>query len=184
MKRGDLVGRNLLIGLVLCAACAQRGSADAANEQATAASVQDNNPAPSDSVSTTPAGAMEYYSIETLRGIAESAARSGNPTKTFGRHPNFWYVESQRTVTGSVEVHANWIDATVIQAGNGSLRSGGSVSGGRAQGRGEHRGGQIHGGSERRLGAGDFVVIPAGVPHQYEVSTGDSLRYLTVKIAK
>ncbi len=129
-------------------------------------------------------GKVEFYSNDFLSQLASVDKRSGNPTKTFGRHSAYWYVEAERVVTGSAEVHDEWIDATIIQAGKGELLIGGSVTGGHLEGRGEHRGGQIHGGVQRGVSAGDFIVIPAGVPHQYELGQGDSLRYLTVKIAR
>jgi uncharacterized RmlC-like cupin family protein len=49
---------------------------------------------------------------------------------------------------------------------------------------GEHRGGTIAGGASRAVGPGDLMIIPAGIPHQYVISPGDSLRYLTVKVSR
>ena len=71
---------------------------------------------------------------------------------------------------------------TVVQAGRGTLLSGGRVEGSHLETAGEHRGGTITGGSSRPVGAGDLMIIPAGVPHQYMIGPGDSLRYLTVKV--
>lgn len=132
--------------------------------------------------SLTASGKVEYFSRESLSRIAESLAAGTNPTRVFGRHPTLWYVAARRSVSGSPEIHDRWIDVTFIQAGNATLVSGGSVSGSRLESAGEHRGGTISGGSKRELGAGDFLVIPAGVPHQYQLARGDSLVYLTVKV--
>jgi uncharacterized RmlC-like cupin family protein len=56
------------------------------------------------------------------------------------------------------------------------------VVGARVVSPGEHRGGRIEGGATRELGPGDLLVVPAGVPHQYLLGVGDTLRYLTVKV--
>ena len=48
----------------------------------------------------------------------------------------------------------------------------------------EHRGGTMDGGTPRIISTGDFVMIPAGTPHRYEIAAGDSLRYLTVKVRR
>lgn len=125
---------------------------------------------------------VEYYSRAMLMGIAESLSRGGNPTRVFGRHPALWYVAARRSTSGSAEVHDRWIDVTFVQAGKATLMSGGTLSGSHLESPGEHRGGTINGGSTRQLAAGDFFVIPAGVPHQYELTRGDSLVYLTVKV--
>jgi uncharacterized RmlC-like cupin family protein len=34
----------------------------------------------------------------------------------------------------------------------------------------------------RPFAAGDLMIIPPGVPHQYHIAAGDSLRYLTIKV--
>jgi len=125
---------------------------------------------------------MEYYGRETLSRIASSLSKSANPTHTFARHPTFWYVAARRTISGSAEVHDRWIDVTFIQAGRGSLLSGGTVTGSHLESAGEHRGGKISGGKVQPLAPGDFLVIPAGIPHQYQLAAGDSLLYLTVKV--
>ena len=58
---------------------------------------------------------------------------------------------------------------------------------GRRQGRrdGEVRGGEIVGNVTRqKLVAGDVASAPAGVPHFWEVETGKSVTYMTVKLGK
>jgi hypothetical protein len=125
----------------------------------------------------------EYYSAQSLLAIESALAKSGNPTKTFGRHKTFWYVAADRTVSGSVEVHDSWIDVTFVQGGNARLITGGTVTGSHLQSPGEHRGGAISGGTTRTIATGDMIVIPAHVPHQYQITNGQSLRYLTIKVA-
>ncbi len=86
--------------------------------------------------------------------------------------------------TGSAEVHERWADVVFVQAGRAALVTGGRLEGETAEPGGERRGRSIAGGSERPIGTGDFVVIPAGVPHQFVLERGDTLRYLTIKVLK
>jgi quercetin dioxygenase-like cupin family protein len=45
----------------------------------------------------------------------------------------------------------------------------------------EFRGPRITGGDERQIATGDFVRIPAGVPHWIRKIDGDEFLYLVVK---
>jgi uncharacterized RmlC-like cupin family protein len=71
-----------------------------------------------------------------------------------------------------------------VQAGRATLLVGGRVSGGTLASPGEHRGGTIAGGTPHPLGAGDLLVVPAGIPHQFQVVRGDSVVYLTIKVQR
>jgi len=73
---------------------------------------------------------------------------------------------------------------TIVQAGRATLVSGGTVHGGSVTEPGEHRGGTIMGGTTHPIAAGDMFVVPAGTPHQFQLGQGDTIRYLTIKIAK
>jgi hypothetical protein len=70
----------------------------------------------------------------------------------------------------------------MVQSGRASLLSGGRVDGSHVESPGEHRGGTITGGTTRAVGPCDLMIIPAGIPHQYVIAPGDSLRYVTVKV--
>jgi hypothetical protein len=129
-------------------------------------------------------GAVEIYDAAQLSGIADRLAHEGTSGRTFGGHPAFHYVESRRVTSGTPEIHGDWIDVTLVQAGRATLLSGGRVRGGSLVSPGEHRGGSIDGGSSRPIAAGDLIVVPAGVPHQFRLAAGDSIRYLTIKIAR
>lgn len=185
---------SILVALLgFCAACSGRESNSAADGQTATnlSSADGSGSAATDSASAAPteigAGSgsrngVDYYGREMLSRIAASLSKGNDPTRTFGRHPALWYVAARRTVSGSAEVHDKWIDVTFVQAGRATFLSGGTVTGSHLQGAGEHRGGTIRGGTRRTLGSGDFFVIPAGIPHQLQLSPGDSLLYLTVKV--
>jgi quercetin dioxygenase-like cupin family protein len=46
----------------------------------------------------------------------------------------------------------------------------------------EKRNGTIQGGSRQKLGTGDVVRIPAGVPHQVVLDGAKEFTYLVVKV--
>ena len=131
-----------------------------------------------------PGAGGEFHSASELSTIADDLARGTTTAKTVAAHPALHYVQARRTANGTPEVHDDWIDVTVVQAGRATLLVGGRVAGDHVVSPGEHRGGVIDGGSRRLLGAGDLVTIPAGVPHQFEVARGDSIRYLTIKVLR
>jgi mannose-6-phosphate isomerase-like protein (cupin superfamily) len=93
-------------------------------------------------------------------------------------------VASRRAASGSPEIHDDWVDVTMVQAGRATLLSGGRLTGGSVVGAGEHRGGVIVDGSSRAIAAGDVVIVPAGTPHQFQLTPGDSIRYLTIKVKR
>ena len=134
-----------------------------------------------------PAGdatSVAFYPASQLNDIIRNLAHDTSTGRTFGAYSGFHYVESRRVVPGSPEVHDDWIDVTIVQSGRATLVTGGRVSGSHLIAAGEHRGGMITGGKSTPIAAGDFFVIPKGIPHQYVVACGDSIVYLTIKIGK
>lgn len=127
-------------------------------------------------------GKVDYFTAAQLDQVAAALSHGTTTGHTLGAHGTYQYLQIRRVDNGVPEIHDRWIDVTMVQAGRASLLSGGRVSGGADQGGGEHRGGSIAGGTRRPVGPGDLMVIPAGVPHQYEIARGDSLRYVTVKV--
>jgi uncharacterized protein YjlB len=69
----------------------------------------------------------------------------------------------------------------LVQAGSATVLLGGRYEGGHEESPGETRGGQLVGAKAQRVAAGDLLVIPAGLPHQVQLATGESIRYVTVK---
>jgi|GEM_PF-1592718 hypothetical protein len=93
-----------------------------------------------------------------------------------------------RTGPGEVELHEQWDDVAIIRSGSGVLITGDSIVGDqRVRGAAPIRdwlGGVIQNPSKRSLLPGDFVMIPAMVPHQYIPTPGDSLTYWTIKVRR
>lgn len=94
----------------------------------------------------------------------------------------FRYWAVVRTRAGSVEIHRDWVDVTVVRSGRGLLRTGERVRGGTQTAPGEWRGGRILDSHERAIAAGDILVIPAGVAHQLIPQGTAPLEYVTVKV--
>lgn len=87
----------------------------------------------------------------------------------------------RRDKDGEVEVHDEMNDQIVMMEGRATMQVGGAVSGNRATGPGEWRGGTQVGGKTYTLGPGDVLWIPAGSPHQIRPLPGQSVSYLTFK---
>lgn len=126
----------------------------------------------------------EYYPAAVLARVAAGLARSGATGRTLRKHPSYSYIQGRRHVSGGPELHDHWADVAVVQAGHATALTGGHLVGATTVSPGEHRGGHIVGGTARAISTGDLLVIPAGVPHQYQLAPGDSLRYLTIKVAE
>jgi mannose-6-phosphate isomerase-like protein (cupin superfamily) len=125
---------------------------------------------------------VEYYTAAALAHVGDSLARGSTSGHMLHSHDRYQYLQIRRGKSGVPEVHDRWTDVTMVQAGRATLLSGGRVSGSHVETPGEHRGGTIAGGTSRPVGPGDLMIIPAGIPHQYVIAAGDSLRYITVKV--
>jgi mannose-6-phosphate isomerase-like protein (cupin superfamily) len=132
--------------------------------------------------STQGGAAVEYYTAAALAHVGDSLARGSTSGHMLRAHGTYQYLQIRRGRSGVPEVHDRWTDVTTVQAGRATLLSGGRVSGSHVETPGEHRGGTIAGGASRPVGPGDLMIIPAGIPHQYVIAPGDSLRYVTVKV--
>lgn len=87
---------------------------------------------------------------------------------------------SRRNQAGEVEVHGLDTDVFYVLSGSATLVTGGRMVGGREIGPNEQRGTNIEGGTTRRIGKGDVVVIPAGTPHWFKEVDGP-VTYYAVK---
>lgn len=71
----------------------------------------------------------------------------------------------RRTISTRSELHADFTDVWYVLEGTATLVTGGTIIDGAETATGEIRGRSITGGESRRIRAGDFAVVPAGVPH-------------------
>jgi mannose-6-phosphate isomerase-like protein (cupin superfamily) len=88
---------------------------------------------------------------------------------------------SHRTADGTPEQHGNWTDVMVMLQGEVTLTYGGALSGNTVDANGESHGGTIADGTTMVLHAGDYLRVPAGVPHLMTAPKGD-FRYFVTKV--
>jgi uncharacterized protein GlcG (DUF336 family)/mannose-6-phosphate isomerase-like protein (cupin superfamily) len=91
---------------------------------------------------------------------------------------------SRRDRDGQAEVHDCDTDILYVLEGSATLVTGGQVVNGKATAMDELRGDAISGGTVRRLGKGDLVIIPNGVPHLFREVKAPFLYYVVKVIAR
>ena len=123
----------------------------------------------------------EYYSSAALQQTADSLHRANAVSKVLGDHGTYQYVLVTRSATGGPEQHAKWTDVMIVQSGSATVLLGGRYEGSHEDSPGELRGGTLVGANAQHVSAGDLLIIPAGMPHQVQLSSGESVRYVTVK---
>jgi mannose-6-phosphate isomerase-like protein (cupin superfamily) len=99
------------------------------------------------------------------------------------RTPTHAGILLRRTAPGKAEVHETEADVWFVIDGGAVLVTGGSVIGGAQTEPGEIRGSSISAGEEHQIAKGDFIRIPAGVPHWLKKINGEDLVYIVVKYA-
>ena len=109
---------------------------------------------------------------------ARPGAAVSSPITTTG---SFITMVAHRTADGMPELHVNWTDVMVIMQGDVTLTYGGTLSGNTMDANGESHGGKIIGGTTVALHKGDYIQVPAGLPHLMTNPRGD-FRYFVTKI--
>ena len=88
----------------------------------------------------------------------------------------------KREANGLPELHQKVDDVFVVESGEAILVTGGTITGAKSAAPNEVRGQSIQGGTKRKLATGDFVRIPANVPHQFLVDEGKQITYAVMKV--
>jgi quercetin dioxygenase-like cupin family protein len=103
----------------------------------------------------------------------------GPKTAYLGDHENSYVEYATRSDAGNeAEVHAHWTHYINVLSGEATLTYGGTVVDPRETGPGQVRGSAIAGGKVMTVHAGDFVQIPAGLPHMFVAPRGTKFRYV------
>ena len=97
------------------------------------------------------------------------------------RTPQHAGILLRRTKPGKAEVHTTEADVWYVIDGGCILTVGGSVVDGKEVRPGQIQGTAITGGTDYKLGKGDFMRIPPGVPHWVKKIDGGELVYIVVK---
>lgn len=95
-------------------------------------------------------------------------------------HENYFVEYAERGAQGNeAEVHTHWTHYIHVLSGEATLIYGGSVSNPRETSPGQIRGNAIVGGTSMTVHVGDFLQIPAGMPHQFTgIGAGAKFRYV------
>jgi len=86
--------------------------------------------------------------------------------------------------SGIAEIHANFTDVFCILTGEGEFVVGGEIVNPNTTNPAEIRGPSIRNGVTKKVGVGDVIVIPPGVPHQILVPEGKRMSFMVAKFAK
>jgi len=100
------------------------------------------------------------------------------------RTPEHAAIILRRTLPGKAEVHEHQADVWYVIDGGCDFVTGGTVIGGVPESAGEIRGASISGGEDHHLAKGDFIRVPAGVPHLVKKIEGKEIVYIVVKYAE
>lgn len=112
----------------------------------------------------------------------KALAGDGAASVKLSDYGNHFTMLSYRNKSGGAEVHAKFADIFYVIEGNATLQTGGKLVNPAQTGTDEPRGTAIEGASETPLAAGDFVHIPAGVPHRLIIPEGTDFCYFVIKV--
>ena len=117
--------------------------------------------------------------------LAEKVGPDHSSRETLADYGHHRFRLLYRDADGAPEQHDEIVDVVFVQSGEGTLQLGGEMIGRRAgSGAGEYLGTRLEGGERHRLGPGDVVHIPAGIPHSFLVPQGKHITYVLVKFPK
>lgn len=123
-----------------------------------------------------PAEGFKYLSAKDVDALTDKPG-PGAKTAFPVDHENYYVEYAQRTDQGNVpEVHTHWTHYIQVLSGEAVLIYGGTVSNAKETSPGQVRGDAIVGGTKMTVHAGDFLQIPAGMPHQF-VITGSGAKF-------
>jgi mannose-6-phosphate isomerase-like protein (cupin superfamily) len=127
---------------------------------------------------------VDIYTSNELKGIADKIAKKGGQfvSEELNRWGNHYTMLAHREQTGSSEVHQHEADIFVVEEGQGSILTGGTLVNAKAESPGQMRGSSIKGGERHSLSTGDIIHIPAGVPHQLLIEKGKPFTYFVIKV--
>jgi mannose-6-phosphate isomerase-like protein (cupin superfamily) len=126
-------------------------------------------------------GDLARLGAEQLSTAAKSP--TGTAAVTLATYPGHKTMLIARTKDGVAEVHANYADFLIVLEGEGTELVGGTVVEPKAEPDGETRGLRVEGAASHPLRKGDVIHIPAGVPHQTLLTSGQSMTVYAIKVA-
>jgi quercetin dioxygenase-like cupin family protein len=118
-----------------------------------------------------PAEAFKFLSAKEVDALTDKPG-PGVKTAFPVDHENYYVEYASRSDIGNVpEVHVHWTHYIQVLSGEAALTYGGTVANAKETGPGQIRGDAIAGGATITVHAGDFLQIPAGMPHLFAVAS-------------
>jgi uncharacterized RmlC-like cupin family protein len=132
------------------------------------------------------AGGVKVWTAAELKSLSDkmASAKEKVGTESLAVLANYQMSLAYRNSSGQAELHQTKNDIFYVVSGGCTLVTGGTVSNPRTTQPHEIRGQAITGGQKRRLGPGDFLTIPAGIPHQMLLDPGTEITYAVIKVNK
>ena len=132
-----------------------------------------------------PAGFAMWKSSEiTDRAHAAKADATGMAGGPIGNLSGYTAIVVRRDKTGESEIHEKLADIMIVTEGEATLKIGGTMVESHPTTAGEVRGKGLTGSTDRKLGPGDIVHVPAGLAHWVVVTEGKQFSYLLLKLDK
>ena len=140
-------------------------------------------------LTTAPAAALtvDHLTQKDLLDLAASLREkakgpSGSASVKLKEYPNHFTMIALRDQDGGAEIHQFNADFFFVVSGSATLVTGGSVIDSKSTHPGEITGTSIEGGTRTELAPGDFVHIPATLPHQLLLKKGGPCVYYVIKV--
>ncbi len=156
-----------------------------------AARAQEDSGAPKnagDAALETSAAPVHYYAKPQVDAGFESKAGGDMLYNGDGGTRNFTLMTGVRTNPGGGELHMKSTDVIYVVKGSATLVTGGKLAGveenainpntGKPFPKDEIRGKGVEGGEPHHLAAGDVIIVPNGVPHQFSEVEGQFCYHL------
>jgi quercetin dioxygenase-like cupin family protein len=125
-----------------------------------------------------PAEGFKYLSAKDVDALTDKPG-PGAHTAFPVDHENYYVEYAQRTDQGNEpEVHTHWTHYIHVLSGEATLIYGGTVSNAKETSPGQIRGSAIVGGTTMTVHTGDFLQIPAGMPHEFLPGAGVKFHYV------
>jgi len=125
-----------------------------------------------------PAEGFKYLSAKDVDALTDKPG-PGAHTAFPVDHENYYVEYAQRTDQGNEpEVHTHWTHYIQVISGEARLIYGGTVSNAKETSPGQIRGSAIVGGTTMTVHPGDFLQIPAGMPHEFLPAAGVKFHYV------
>ncbi len=113
-----------------------------------------------------------------------ASASGGSASAKLSEYPNHYTMVALRKQTGGAEIHEKYADFFYVLQGQATLTTGGSLVNSKETSPGEFRGTAVKDGSQLSPREGDFVHVPANVPHQLLLADGSEFVYFVIKVAE